>query len=226
MRSKRATTADHVEAFDVDDGLEQELPPIENDDAMSVATVDLDVDVGDNVAQEASGPPKDRCSLTYISFMTLGIGILFPFDSILQSSGLFTSTLMFGGCSDIIFVATAANTAGTLGFMVLLVILNSRFNCNSRVFAGAGFLSYAVLIAAFAIGGTSLSYAVCVVLMFLLGVAGAFVQSAIFGLSAMLPPRYTAVTMFGNGFCGTLLRDFLSLIHTIGCCVYGIASDD
>jgi len=157
--------------------------------------------------------PVDKCAFTYIAFMTLGIGLLLPWNAVLQSAGLFTSSAMFGPCSDIIFVLSAANMASILVIMIIMLYVNGRWKCNGRTFVAIGFLMRAVAIAVFAFGGTELSYLACVLLIVLNGVGGGFAQSALFGLSAILPPKYMSATMFGNGISGSLR--FIVLLCTV-----------
>ena len=150
--------------------------------------------------------PVDRCCFTYASFMTLGIGLLMPWSAVVQSAALFVSSAMFGSCSNIIVVMSAANMASILFVMLIMVYVNGRWQCNGRALVAFGFVCRTICIAILAVGGTELSYEACVAVIIIDGLGGGFSQSALFGLSAMLPPRFMSATMFGTGISGKPFR--------------------
>ena len=51
----------------------------------------------------------------------------------------------------------------------------------------------------------STSFSLCIIVMVLFGIINGFVQTAVFGVGGMLPPKYIGAIMLGNGLSGILM---------------------
>ncbi|DBB06968.1 TPA: hypothetical protein ACH3X3_009618 [Trebouxia sp. C0006] len=152
--------------------------------------------------------PVDKGFVTYAIYVTLGAGLLFPWNAFITAADYFE--LEFPGQHTDRLI-TVCYLPVTLAMLLLMIHYNDRTNIALRIVGGmAGFCISMIAVPvldAFASHQSPLS----VILLFVVfvGFSDGIAQGAIFGDVALLPPKYTQAVVTGTAVSGvavSLLR--------------------
>ncbi len=136
-------------------------------------------------------------------FLAMGMGLLFPWNAILQATDFFLHQFP---CTLIEFdLSVAYMTTVLLTVIVALIIMNycPRLVAVARVTVGFVFMLGALLM--YAVGGQALSYFSAITGTVLSGLGDGLAQTGLYGMSSTLPPKYMTATMIGNGMSGVIV---------------------
>ena len=166
------------------------------------------VEGDDDFNSMGPGPaPVDKCRGAFIMFLIMGIGLLFPWNAILQATDFF---LEHFPCSPIEFDLSVAYMASVLITMIIILAILQFTKGNSTVIrVTIGFVLMMLSLVIYAAAGDSITYLPAVFTTVLSGVGDGLAQTGLYGMSSTLPERYTTATMIGNGVSGvvvTILR--------------------
>eukprot|EP01006_Ploeotia_vitrea_P017716 TRINITY_DN48955_c0_g1_i1.p1 TRINITY_DN48955_c0_g1~~TRINITY_DN48955_c0_g1_i1.p1 ORF type:complete len:518 (+),score=293.41 TRINITY_DN48955_c0_g1_i1:115-1668(+) len=151
--------------------------------------------------------PEDRWKMAYSSFVLVGAGLLFPWNSVISAVDYWK--IHFPDAPALFYFSISYQTLNMLG-LVLVVRYGQRFSFRSRIVPG--FVCFLIGTAALPFT-TSLTIAIGIAGM--LGAVDAVVQGSIFGMAGMFSPRYLAALMAGQGVAGvgvSVLRIISKLI--------------
>ena len=148
-------------------------------------------------------PPKDVCGGAWLMFLVMGVGLLFPWNAILQATDFFLSQFP---CSAIEFDLSVAYMASVLVTVVVaLVIMNYCKSITAVARVSVGFVFMLASLFTYGIAGDSIAYQPAVWTTVASGVGDGLAQTGLYGMSSTLPPKYTTATMIGNGVSGVIV---------------------
>jgi equilibrative nucleoside transporter 1/2/3 len=166
------------------------------------------IEADDDMDEHGLGTePPDKCRGAWIMFLVMGIGLLFPWNAILQATDFF---LYQFPCSPIEFDLSVGYMSSVLITMIIaLVIMQYAKQYTAVARVTTGFVLMMASLIVYAAVGVNITYNPAVWTTVLSGVGDGLAQTGLYGLSSTLPPRYTTATMIGNGISGvvvTILR--------------------
>ena len=199
-----------------DDVIEVEAEPaIELDsafdqDAITVDEIGENEEIGDFVEGDDdfndNGPgeePPDTCARAWIMFLVMGIGLLFPWNAILQAADFFEVQFP---CQPIEFDLSVAYMASVLVTMIVaLIIMSFAKQITAVIRVTTGFVLMMASLVIYAGARDTIAYQPAVWTTVLSGVGDGLAQTGLYGMSGTLPPRYTTATMIGNGISGVVV---------------------
>jgi hypothetical protein len=191
-----AENLDQNSAFDQDAINADEIGPSEE--------IGEFVEGEDDFREISPGPePPDTCAGAWIMFLIMGIGLLFPWNAILQATDFF---LYQFPCSAIEFdlsVGYMSSVLITMIFALIIMQYAKQFTAVARVALGFVFMMASLVI--YAAAGQAITYEPAVWTTVLSGIGDGLAQTGLYGMSSTLPPRYTTATMIGNGVSGVVV---------------------
>lgn len=170
--------------------------------------VDMDQPAGDAIAPPAPAPldqlsrpagakQERQARLLWFVFVLLGLGILLPWNAVVNASAYFRMRLHY---DNIAFVFSVAYMLPNL--VGLFIVLWVEKYISSRLRAMGGLAVYVLLMIALPL---QRSLAVTVFLVCVLGFLDAFVQSAIFAVASQFGAAPIEAMMVGLGVAGVLV---------------------
>ena len=179
-------------------------------DAIDIDEVGENDEIGDFVEGEdefnekgPGTPPPDTCRGAWIMFLIMGIGLLFPWNAILQATDFF---LFQFPCSDIEFDLSVGYMASVLVTMIVaLIIMQYAKKITAIIRVTLGFVLMMSSLIIYAASGQAITYQPAVWTTVLSGIGDGLAQTGLYGMSSTLPPRYTTATMIGNGISGVVV---------------------
>lgn len=151
--------------------------------------------------------PIDKCGGAWVMFLIMGVGLLFPWNAILQATDFFLHQFP---CTAIEFDLSVAYMCSVLLTMLVAIFI---MHCCSSVTAVArvtvGFVLMLASLLTYAAAGDTIAYMPAVMTTVMSGVGDGLAQTGLYGMSSTLPPKYTTATMIGSGVSGlvvTVLR--------------------
>jgi len=151
-------------------------------------------------------PPDDKCNFVYLVMLLSGVGFLLPYNSFITAVDFFQG--MFPG-STIIFDISLVYILTALIAVLLNNIIIETFSLNVRIMFG--YLLSLIILSVFLIGIVWLqvcnpeqTYALILLLIAVLSFGATVQQSSFYGLTGLLPPKYTQAVMTGESVAGCL----------------------
>ena len=151
-------------------------------------------------------PPHDSYNLVYLAMVLSGAGFLLPYNSFITAVDYFQT--VFPGTT-IVFDISLIYILTALIAVLLNNVIIYTFSLNSRIMFGY-ILSFLILmfILIFIIWLDMFpgdqTYAMILVCVALISVGATVQQSSFYGLTCMLPARYTQAVMAGESVAGLL----------------------
>lgn len=198
-----------------EDAVEVDAEDLELNSAFDQDAIDID-EVGENEEigefvegqdefdEQGPGPePADKCGGAWIMFLVMGIGLLFPWNAILQATDFF---LYQFPCSAIEFDLSVGYMSSVLITMIVALILMQYVKKLTAVIrVTIGFVAMMASLVIYAVAGQTITYQPAVWTTVLSGVGDGLAQTGLYGMSSTLPARYTTATMIGNGVSGVVV---------------------
>ena len=105
------------------------------------------------------------------------------------------------------FVFSLAINAMLPFVQAITIVYGNKLSYNVRISGGfilnAGLILILPIITNYSLPSTG--FCVCIIVMILFGIVCGVLQSAVYGLAGMLPPRYVGAVMIGNAISGTIM---------------------
>lgn len=163
--------------------------------------------------------PIDRNNFAYAIIFWLGVGHLFPWNTIITASEYFATRFCETSFSNnfmnyLSFTSTLSQTIG----LAISVKYPSIFSMRNKIIYPLLCYSAVFLLTTIFVTlniNPSLLFWVTLMLTFVCGVCGAILSGGLFGLAAMFPPSYTGAVMTGNGIAG-LVASLSAIVTTLG----------
>ncbi|DBA79274.1 TPA: hypothetical protein ACH3X2_007822 [Trebouxia sp. C0005] len=152
--------------------------------------------------------PVDKGFVTYAIYVTLGAGLLFPWNAFITAADYFE--LEFPGQHTDRLI-TVCYLPVTLAMLLLMIHYNDRTNIALRIVGGmAGFCISMIAVPMLdAVASHQSPLSVILLFVVFVGFSDGIAQGAIFGDVALLPPKYTQAVVTGTAVSGvavSLLR--------------------
>lgn len=172
------------------------------------------------LADSRGEPPKDHWNFCYILVFIQGLGVLFPWNTLISATDYWDRRMCGShfSKSHMNFFSIGFNIANVT-FMFLCVRYQHRFSLAKRIVISTMtlaviflFITLNVLIGPDKMDGDTL-FGITMVLVLLTGAADSIFQAGIFGLAACLPPIYSQAVMAGQGLAG--VTSAVSLVITV-----------
>ena len=157
----------------------------------------------------AVDPPKDRFYLTYVAFFLAGAGFLFPWNSFVAAVDYFL--FLYPDKHPEVAIAVTYLLV-TLTFSTVNIGIVHCIPLHGRI--GFGYFMFTIALVFvplldIAIQNCALdsnvSFFLTLCAVFTVGIGSGLQQSSYYGLSGMLPPRYTQAVMAGESAAGLVV---------------------
>ena len=179
------------------------------DDPQAESEVAELITSGSSDPVEPFPPPKDRFGLAYIAFFLAGAGFLFPWNSFVAAVDYFL--FLYPDKHPEVAIAVTYLVV-TLAFSTVNVYTVHSIPLHARI--GFGYVMFTVALVFVPLldiaiqncaldSNVSFVLTLCAVLT--VGIGSGMQQSSYYGLSGMLPPRYTQAVMAGESAAGLVV---------------------
>ncbi|CAG5134676.1 unnamed protein product [Candidula unifasciata] len=203
---------------------ERFLPPVKLDpgwDSVANAAAIKRITTAQRIEEMEKNPPRDRCNLVYLIMMTHGIAVLIPWNMFINAKSYFENyKLEQGNMSSPALLDYKTNFMTYIGmasqypnFIMNLVNLFVQCKGNTlgvRILSGiiimvVMFILTVVLAVIDTSAWAEIFFWMTMATAVVVNAAVGLYQNSIFGLSAVLPMKYTNAILFGNNISGTLV---------------------
>ncbi|KAI3379766.1 hypothetical protein SNEBB_007672 [Seison nebaliae] len=181
-------------------------------------------DLKDDQMDEMIPMVKDRFQMVYIIMLIFGIGVLMPWNVMINQAEFFRNYKLntptsINAAYRLNFVTFFGVICQTMNFIMSTVnLFTQQSGKDTRVRIPIAQVTIIIVLISMVFVSVVDTYdrpGLCISLVYVAGIvmniATGFFQTSVFSLASILPPRYTGVIIIGNNICGLIISIFAIL---------------